>query len=43
MIDAEYMEMISARVADIEQSLADPATLSNRDRYRELLTEHAHL
>lgn len=43
MIDADYIQKLEVRLGDIETNLSNPATISDRGRYRELLTEHAHL
>jgi peptide chain release factor 1 len=43
MIDADYLTKLEDRISAIETELSDPATAANQTRYRELLTEHAHL
>ena len=43
VIDTEYMSRVAARLSDIEQALSEPGAATQRDRYRALLTEHAHL
>lgn len=43
MIDAGYVEKVEERLASIEAELSLPETIAQRDRYRALLTEHAHL
>jgi peptide chain release factor 1 len=43
MIDEAYMAQVQARIGDIETELASPEVVSDQTRYRELLTEHAHL
>ena len=43
MIDDHYLERVQSRIDAIETELSQAETVANRDRYRELLTEHSHL
>jgi peptide chain release factor 1 len=43
MIDAGYLEKVDERLAAIEAELSAPETPARRERYRQLLTDHAHM
>ena len=43
MIDRQHIEKKLARLQDVETQLADPAASANRQRYRDLVREHAGL
>lgn len=43
MIDDAYMEKVNNRLAELEQALAQPETASDQNKFRTLLSEHAHL
>ena len=43
MIDEAYLIRVRTRVSELETELARPEIVADQNRYRELLTEHAHL
>lgn len=43
MINNEHIERMLTRIPEIETELAQPATVANQPRYRELLREHSGL
>ncbi|MDP6491565.1 MAG: peptide chain release factor 1 [Kiritimatiellia bacterium] len=43
MINNEHIERMLARIPEIETELSQPETVSNQNRYRELLREHSGL
>lgn len=43
MIDRAHIESLLSRIAEVERLLSDPTIIADRNHFRELLQEHAHL